>query len=264
MKQNYTHIAVLLDRSGSMQKVHKDVIGGFNTFIKEQKSVPGEATITLAQFSDHYEPTYSDVPLAHVAELTSETYRPSGWTALNDALARLVNETGSRLASKPEHERPSKVIVLVITDGEENSSKEFSGFEGFRRLKDMVEHQSGKYSWQFSFLGANLDSFSVAKSYGIPISAAINYSSNSIGTYNAFKVASRGVAADRLVSANGGTMGAFFENESNRTVVSDAVKDTSDIGETIKKYADTIKNLPVKNGTVTPKTNTSQGSDQTK
>lgn len=237
MKQNFTHIAALLDRSGSMAVVQADTIGGFNTFLEEQKKVPGEATITLAQFSDKYEVTYMDVPLEHVAKLTPETYRPSGWTSLNDALARLINELGTKLASKPEHERPSKVIVLIMTDGQENTSKEFAGFEGLRKLNQMVTHQRDKYSWEFVFMGANIDSFATAQNYGFAKTATINYCSDSIGTYNAFKSASRGVVATRFAAASGGTLDAFFENERNRDVVSNTTLDTMDIGATIAKYS---------------------------
>lgn len=236
-KKHFTHIIALLDRSGSMLRVQNDTIGGFNTFVSEQKKVPGEATLTLVQFSDDCETTFSDVPLAHVAPLTTETYKPSGWTALNDALAKTINAVGSKLAAKPEAERPSKIVVLIMTDGEENKSKEFKGTVGLNKLSSMVLHQKEKYAWEFVFIGANIDAFTAANTYGIDRSHAINYSQDAFGQANAFKSMSKGMAALRTSSYYGAAApAAFFENEISTNTVSHNVLDTSDISATIDKY----------------------------
>lgn len=239
MKKGLTHIVAILDKSGSMKVVQDDTIGGFNTFLDEQKKVPGEAILTLVQFSDKCETLYTDVPLNHVAPLTRETYIPSGWTALNDSLARTMNEVGVKLASKREEERPEKVVVLIMTDGAENSSKEFGGFGGRVKVGEMVKHQKEKYSWEFCFIGANIDSFTTAGHYGIDIGSTINYVNNSTGSQNAFKSASRGMAATRTAQQYGGKVNSFFENERNMEQITDSVLDTSDIGETIGKYTAT-------------------------
>jgi hypothetical protein len=237
MKQHYTHIAALIDKSGSMGPIQLDTIGGFNTFIDEQKKLPGEVSITLAQFNDKYELTYADVPLTKVAHLTTETYRPAGWTSLNDSLAKLINDTGAILAAKPEHERPSKVIIVVMTDGQENTSKEYVGQAGLKTLSDMVKHQTEKYSWQTIFLGANIDAFATAAIYGIGASNTINYTSSSTGISNAFKSVSRGVMASRASAMYGATMDSFFENERDATAVGSLHLDTSDVSSVIAKYA---------------------------
>lgn len=232
MKENHTHIVVILDRSGSMSKVCDDTIGGFNTFLEEQKKVPGTATMTLVQFNGTCETTYNDVPLEHIAPLNRLNYVPSGWTALNDALGNTIDMVGLKLASMPEKERPSKVVVVVITDGEENQSRDFAGFNGLAKVKEKVKHQTDKYSWSFSFLGANIDAFSTGVSYGITLANVISYTSNNVGTFNAMKAVSRGVAAERLSSK----LTSFFENETNTNAVTDLDMDVSDIGDTIKKY----------------------------
>ncbi len=236
MKDNYTHIVAILDRSGSMESIRKDTIGGFNTFIEEQKKVPGEASITLVQFNDTCETTYLDVPLEHVANLTMETYKPSGWTALNDAFARTIGEVGERLAAKPEHERPSKVIVLVMTDGAENKSVKYAGVEGRKKLADMIGHQKDKYSWNFTFVGANIDAFATGAMYNIDTTNIINYSSTPVGSINAFKSVSRGMAASRVSAIYGTKMDSFFENEVNKALITDAKLDTSNITDVINKY----------------------------
>lgn len=244
MKQS-THIVAILDKSGSMKSVWEDTIGGYNTFLEEQKKVPGKKTITLVQFSSGCETTYSDIPLEHVANLTKETYCPSGWTALNDSIAKTINNVGYKMAGLPENERPSKIIVLIMTDGQENWSKEFSGQLGLKRVGEMVKHQQEKYSWSFVFVGSNIDSFSTASGYGIHSTHAINYVSTPAGTYNAFKSMSRGVAASILSADNGTSMESFFDMERNKKSISDDVIDTADIKDIIAKYTDVTKQTPV-------------------
>lgn len=239
MKKDSTMIVALLDKSGSMKLVQDDTIGGFNTFIDEQKKVPGEATLTLVQFNDVISTTYIDVPLAHVAPLTKDTYQPSGWTSLNDALAQTIIEVGNKLAAKKEEDRPGKISVLIMTDGAENTSKEFGGSKGFSKVREMVGHQKDKYSWDFTFIGANMDAFAAASGYGIGARNSINYSATPMGSYNAFKSASRGMAAQRIQVAQGLTPDAFFTNESNSKSISGDSLDVSDILETVAKYQKT-------------------------
>lgn len=248
-KPNFTHIVALLDRSGSMAHIKNDVIGGFNNFIEEQKQVPGEATLTLVQFSNTTEIVFNDVPLLNVAPLTPETYKIGGSTALNDALANTINVVGRKLAEKPENERPSRVVFLIMTDGQENASIKFGGPAGQANLKGMVAHQTEKYSWQFVFIGANIDAFAVAESYGVLRGNAVNYTSSSIGQQNAFKSVSRGVVASRL-SQDPQIHSEFFSLDKalgggNYNTVPSTKVDTTDIQATIDKYL---------NQTATPKT----------
>lgn len=105
MKQNYTDITIILDRSGSMGTIQNDTIGGVNRFIEDQRKAPGEASFTLVQFDDQYEPG----ALANIKDappLTRETYQPRGWTALHGAIGRTVADIGTRLKGMPESERP--------------------------------------------------------------------------------------------------------------------------------------------------------------
>lgn len=176
MKQDLTEIVVILDRSGSMSSIKDDVIGGFNSFIEEQRKVEGFANVSLYMFDDQYESVYEGTELYLVPKLTNETFVPRGTTALLDSIGKTINSVGARLANTPESERPSKVMVVIITDGHENSSKEFTAAQ----IKEMTEHQTNVYGWQFLYIGANQDSFSVAQSYGI--GHAFNFSADSKGT----------------------------------------------------------------------------------
>lgn len=124
VKDNFTAIAMVIDRSGSMSGKEDDVIGGFNTFIQAQKKVPGKAIFTLVQFDDQYEVMYDGVDIQEVKELDRTTYVPRNSTALLDAVGRTISTLGSKLASMGENDRPSKVVVVITTDGFENASRE--------------------------------------------------------------------------------------------------------------------------------------------
>ncbi len=193
MKSGYTHIAVVLDRSGSMWSVAADTIGGFNTFLAEQKELKGEATLTLVQFDSEFETVYFSKPLIEIPNLTSKTYIPRSGTALRDAVGKTILLTGKWLEEKPEEERPEKVICLILTDGGENESTEFSA----EQIREMVKHQQDVYSWTFTFIGANQDSFAVSNKMGFSAANTMNYAATAAGTGSAFKSMSRGIVAAR-------------------------------------------------------------------
>lgn len=156
MKSNYSEIVFILDRSGSMSGRENDVIGGFNSFIEEQKKVDGDCDVTLVQFDHEYDTVYNKIPIQHVKNLTSDTYRPRGSTALFDAICKTIDDVGKRLARTKETNRPDNVIFVIVTDGEENNSKKYLNFEDVTRR---TEHQQSKYNWKFIYLGANQDAF---------------------------------------------------------------------------------------------------------
>jgi uncharacterized protein YegL len=160
MRKNHTEIVCIVDRSGSMASIKTDAEGGFDSFIVEQKKVKGTASVTLVLFDDKYEVAYQDKDLKNVPLLNLV---PRGNTALLDAIGRTINEVGSRLASTAEKDRPGKVMVCIVTDGQENASKEFTK----TKIKEMIDHQRSKYSWEFSYLGANQDAFAEANQIGI-------------------------------------------------------------------------------------------------
>ncbi len=178
MKANYTDITIVLDRSGSMQNIKDDTIGGFNAFLQEQQAVPGQATLTLVQFDHEYEVIYQAVTLAEVKPLDGRSFIPRGNTALLDAMGRTINSLGERLAAMAESERPEKVIFVVLTDGQENSSQEFN----VKQVKYLIEHQRENYAWEFVFLAANQDAIITAKAMGIAQGNALTYAANSAGT----------------------------------------------------------------------------------
>jgi hypothetical protein len=167
-RSDLTHIYFLLDRSGSMQSIKSDIEGGFQAFVDEQRRGQGECRATLAQFDDVYELVYADRPIADVPLLDLQ---PRNMTALHDAMGKLITEAGQKLASLEEDERPGTVIVAIMTDGLENSSKEWTG----AAIKALVEQQTGTWGWTFLYMGADQDAIEVGESLGIARDHAVTY-----------------------------------------------------------------------------------------
>ena len=167
-----THLYFLLDRSGSMNSIVEDTVGGFDAFIAEQRrfteEAPGECRVTLAQFDDAYEEVYADRPIADVPSLVLQ---PRGTTALLDSVARIVLDAGKRLADLPEDQRPGTVIVGIMTDGLENASREWS----HPQVKQLIETQTRDYQWQFLYLGADQDAVEVGMSIGVSAGHSVTY-----------------------------------------------------------------------------------------
>lgn len=171
-----TEIVVVLDRSGSMRTIDKATVEGFNKFLDEQKNSEGEAFVTLVQFDDRYEMNYQSVPVKNVDNLVlNETFIPRGSTALLDAIGKTIEEL------KTDRD----VVFVIITDGEENSSKTYKR----EAIMKMIETQTNE-GWKFLFLAANQDAIQAGGSIGIKGSNSINYSSNDISTANVFATVS--------------------------------------------------------------------------
>jgi len=176
MKKNYTHIEVVLDRSGSMSSIRDKTIDSFNEFISKQKAVKGKATVSLRQFDDEYQTDYEMIKIKDAEKLNQETYQPRGMTALLDAIGKTVILLGEKLSLMNKKERPERVIFCVQTDGMENSSKEFSSND----IQQLIKTQEKDYNWQFVFLGAGLESVKSAISYGFSTNKSATYSKENI------------------------------------------------------------------------------------
>lgn len=172
MLKDYTHISIVLDQSGSMQFIEKATVEGFNSFVIDNNSLPGKTTHLLTMFSQNA--NVGDLQVSRMTQLNDANYHPSGSTALYDAIGVTINKTGVILDELPESERPDKVIFLIVTDGEENSSKEFNQNQIFK----MIKLQREQYGWEFVFMGANQDSYAVADSLYIPRGSTLTYGYN--------------------------------------------------------------------------------------
>jgi len=193
MKDNLTEIVAILDRSGSMNSIIDDAIGGFNTFLKEQKECDGEANMTVVLFDDKYEVLHDNVAIDNVVDMTSDTYTPRGMTALYDAIGKTVNTVGERLAKMDEKDRPAKVAVVIVTDGMENASKEFDHL----KVSSMIEKQKNDYSWEFIFLSSDLDAVKNAQSFGVNVRNTKGFDNTGDGVRCAYSCASSSLKSYR-------------------------------------------------------------------
>ena len=163
MKSNLLHICFVLDESGSMYDSVDDVIGGFQKLIDEQKGEKnGECIISLYRFSDTVKKDYIGKPVDEVSKLI---YSPGGCTAMNDGVGTAIDEIGKWLSDMDESERPSKNIIVIMTDGKENASREYD----FDTVKAKIKHQEEKYSWTFVYMGTNLQDLKDVDRLGIKI-----------------------------------------------------------------------------------------------
>lgn len=178
-----TEIIVVLDRSGSMKKIAEATVNGFNEFIEEHKNAEGVAKITLAQFDDRYELDYKSLPINEAKNLVlDETFVPRGTTALYDAIGMTINNTKTT----------SDVIFVIITDGAENASHEFTREDVFNLIQEHEEK-----GWKFIFLAANQDAIKTGKTIGIKGGRAMSYSATADGTKAAFKSVARNTSLYR-------------------------------------------------------------------
>lgn len=179
-KKGFTDITVVLDRSGSMQSIASDVVGGLKTLIEDQKKIPGDCNFSLVQFDSQGMESQIEWLMESKSLISVDalpTFTPRGGTPLYDALGDTITRVGARLRALPEESRPERVVFVIITDGQENSSQKFRRAE----IADKIRHQTETYNWDFLYLGANVDAYAEAQSIGIPTRSARNYMADTVG-----------------------------------------------------------------------------------
>lgn len=184
MKKGLTEIVFILDESGSMSGLEKDTVGGFNSFIDRQRNVEGEALVSAVLFSGSTKVLYDRTELSKIEPMTEAMYCPGGCTALLDAVGNAVNHIRTIHKYAREEDLPEKTVFVITTDGEENSSREFT----YRKVKELIERQQKDYGWDFLFLGANIDAGEEAARIGIDPEQAVRYECDSAGTLLNFEV----------------------------------------------------------------------------
>lgn len=209
--REYVHYVLIVDRSGSMHAVREDMEGGLRSFVGEQlEGVDGsKRTVSLYQFDTAHDCVY-DFDLLEKAR--GYQLVPRGGTALLDACGRAITEVGRKLAAMPEDKRPGYVMVIIVTDGQENSSREFSK-TGVRK---MIEHQQSEYDWRFTYLGANQDAFAEAASIGIVASSTLSWLGTPESTMAACDVLSASVSAGTVSTSTG----IYYSHAQRERVVS--------------------------------------------
>lgn len=221
--KNWTCIGFVLDRSGSMHLMGNEARQGYNAFLEGQAKGPDLAALTTLLFDHEFllHETFKDVRRA--APLDELSYQPRGTTALLDAMGRMIDLIGDGLDQMHEEEKPRRVIIVTLTDGEENASQHFTRDQ----IKRMIKHQRDFYSWEFLFLGAGLDSITVAQSYGIPATHAAVMHAGGQGLNTGLNSLNQTVGAYRASAQNytshlaqnqqwGGNLGGKLADEADK------------------------------------------------
>jgi len=188
MKTGKVEVVFVVDRSGSMgiNNRREEVVSEFNNFIRDQKKVEGECLVSFYQFDDVFENVYLLEDIHSIKEMTQEDFVPRGSTSLYDAIGKTINEVGERLKNTDEAERPEKVFISIITDGGENTSKEFKKND----VKELISRQETKYNWTVLFLSEDLEAVEDARSFGnmsnVRRSASVGSAMNKMSGYMSY------------------------------------------------------------------------------
>jgi len=197
MKKGLTEMVFILDKSGSMGGLETDTIGGYNSMLAKQQIVGGECHITTVLFDNNYELLHDRIDIKAVNPITEKEYQVGGSTALLDAIGTTVHKIINVQNQTAADYQAEKMMFVIITDGEENSSREYSA----EQIKKMIEYQKDCYGWEFIFIGANIDVVETAGRFYISADCAQNFHADSEGVELNFRVMSEAVATFRECSA---------------------------------------------------------------
>ncbi len=189
---NYTGLLLVIDRSGSMTRIRDDMVGGLTAMLAKQAAEKGKLTVDIVTFDDRIK---QQVTMGNPKKVKIKL-EPRGSTALYDAIGMAVTSYGRTLEAMPEDSRPGVVQVVVVTDGKENASVEYSA----DAVRDLVHHQTAVYNWDFVYLGANQDA--------VLTSAALGFAADSAMTF---------VAATANVDALSGSLGRYVSDVRKNT-----------------------------------------------
>ena len=191
--KDVTEIICIIDRSGSMESIRSDAIGGFNRFLADQQEPEDPARFTMVLFDDQYDVVHNGTDIHAVPLLTNKTFVPRGMTALLDAVGKTLNTVSARLAEIPANDRPEKIIVAILTDGHENASREFT----LPVIREMISHYTTDLKWDFIYLAATQDAFSEAGQIGISPNNTLQFAANKTGIHDSYRSISMAIDMKR-------------------------------------------------------------------
>jgi len=193
MKQNVTELVFIIDKSGSMAGLEADTIGGYNAMLTKQKGETGEVAVTTVLFNHALKFLHDRMNIIEIEPITEKEYEVGGTTALLDAIGSTIHKISTTQKSKSVKDINGKVLVVITTDGMENSSKEYT----LNMVNAMIAQQKEKHDWDFIFLGANIDAISTAERFGIHKDFAVEYHADNEGTKLNFEVLNEAVTSFR-------------------------------------------------------------------
>ena len=188
-----TELVFILDRSGSMEGLEKDTIGGFNSMIARQKQQPGRAVVSTVLFDNNSTVIHDRVPLNQVPPMTEKEYYTRGCTALLDAVGDAIRHIGNIHKYARREDVPERTMFVITTDGYENASHHYD----YPAVQKMIQRQKQRYGWEFLFLGANIDAAKEAARFGIASNRAVKYRCDEEGTALNYEVISQAVCCMR-------------------------------------------------------------------
>ena len=222
MKENFIHVCFIIDESGSMGGTEEDVIGGFKKVIDEQKAnSAGTCSVSYYKFASNVEKVYIGKDVNDVEYLDGK-YHPGGLTALYDGVGQAIDEIGKWLNDMKEEDRPEKNLIVIMTDGGENNSCDYSG----SKVKEMIKHQEEKYNWSFIYMGSDLKDATDANILGVSTrmySSKKNYGAN-YDTINCVLSSYRGMAGPA------GEKGAMLDEALSTAAVNTTIEYAKEIG----------------------------------
>ena len=170
----HSELVFIMDRSGSMSGIAQDMEGAMKEVIQKQKDRDGDVLVTYIRFDNEYEEVFSEKSINDIDGFKLE---PRSMTALLDAIGKTVNTVERRFNQKDEKDQPERILFVIVTDGGENASQEFTRPQIF----EMIEKVKRDYDWGFTFIGANQDSIGAGNSLGISRGSSVNYAATSAG-----------------------------------------------------------------------------------
>lgn len=215
MKKGLTELVFILDRSGSMQGLEGDTIGGFNSLIEKQKKEEGEALVSTVLFDDACKVLHDREDLKDIRPMTRNDYFVGGCTALLDAVGGAIHHIGNVHKYARDEDRPEHTMFIITTDGMENASRQYTA----EKVRQMIERQKERYGWEFLFLGANMDAVETASRFGISQDRAVTYRSDAEGTALNYEVVSDAVGCVRANRKLGSSWKARIEQDMKKRKV---------------------------------------------
>ena len=193
MQNNITELVFILDRSGSMSGLESDTIGGFNSLIEKQKKQDDECFVTTVLFDNELETIHDRAELSQIKPMTEDDYTVRGCTALIDAIGSTIEHIGRIHKYARAEDVPVHTMFVIMTDGMENASRKYSS----RKVKKMIERRKEADSWEFLFIGANIDAVETAADFGIGRERAVNFHADRKGTSVVYETVAKAVGAVR-------------------------------------------------------------------
>lgn len=201
------HVTFVLDSSGSMSAIREDTIGGFNTFLADQRNEKGTATVSLVDFHSTVDITYRGTAIEAAPDLSKDSYTPSGRTALYDAIATAIEDTASFIDGIDPESRPETITIVILTDGKENASETPQDV-----IWEQIEMKKQECEWEFLFIGANQDAALTADSMGIDTDKSLDMAHSGDGARAAYDSTSQRISDARST----GTMSNFTDEDRSR------------------------------------------------